>query len=806
MDIKDDALFLINRPGDKTYTIRADELAEELDGAKVLQPSITYPVNGGVPVPISGTYVQYPKTSEIVGLSNGGRTIEFTDDTDLSDFNVGDYVIQENSKGTNTGEVQYENYGGDADDGVIYGTKIPFNMTGKRATNFYGGSADFDTSGGITIGTPAKFSPGTGDFTYCFWQIHDLANTGRNNYAFNAGTTSGAPTTRVNFTRSGQSSPSDGSLSINVHAASARWTAKLGVWSHICAMRKNGKVYFFEDGELKTTVSLTGSANLGTTHPTIGNLGTSSPDTYKWNGGLQDFVYATRALFDEKGFTPPPQVLNDDGTLADWASGAEFVVPMSDSSVVPRGIVESVDVVGKKMTITSVSNKGPWGPVNDGHYVIGPGVSAPYSFKITSSDFESDPTGTLTHGSTDWEITDINDTGYANIIDSSYNDSVNLKEWEPNNVKGEKEYRTRVRYQASTGEYSQWSDSVLFETEEEPVLKADPGLLNRITGGTTSFFEVTGPLKIINFATSYNSVKAVGIDGKLYGCAATAGVLNQKSAAPDNIGAIAVGYDNTDANLNYMCYLFDDQTIQWNVTSSVSPSPPGETFRKIGTFGCVTNCVYAISTSDEVWVAGIGGKSIAGTGIIDGQWVKLNVTMPGGRKIKEICGSGAGNYDAPNILLLADDGTLWNVYTGGGQCPGLPTGTAAAPAQVSAGTTFTHINTAGGNYGAYGAISATDTDGNLWYAATAVASFDGTAYSWKKVPGQEGLWEEPVFGAYNTGTPLMGLRKDGYYWSNIIGTLNFFKVDGQTTPTTSSGTGRAAQNYYGAILWGILPD
>ena len=458
--------------------------------------------------------------------------------------------------------------------------------------------------------------------------------------------------------------------------------------------------------------------------------------------------------------------------------------------------------------------KSEWSPGTN-NWVIGTeflsGDAAPPADGVNfiGTDFVSS-NGTLTAGSADWQV-DLITGDYTSPVSevSDYPDMGPPPTWTADPLQQETEYRARVKYRSTTGEESPWSNDATFKTAGAPILKADPGDLQRITGGTTTFTKLTCPVKIVNFGSSNNAVKAVGIDGKLYGSAGTAGVLNLKSAAPTNIGAIAVGYNNYDTNLNYMGYLFEDQTVEYHVTPlSISPNPSGETFTKIGTFGCVTSVVYAISTSDEVWVAGEAGKIVGGTSILANQWIKLNVTLPGGRKIKETCGAGGGNYDAPNILLLADDGTLWSVRDNAGMVPGIPQGTPTSPAQVSAGTTFTHINTASENYSTGGSVSAIDTDGNLWYAATVAGSFNGVAYSWQKVPGQEGLWEEPICGSYTApnSRPLMGLRKDGYYWSNTVGTLNFFKVNGQTSPTSSSGTGRNAQNYSGAILWAITPD
>jgi hypothetical protein len=256
-------------------------------------------------------------------------------------------------------------------------------------------------------------------------------------------------------------------------------------------------------------------------------------------------------------------------------------------------------------------------------------------------------------------------------------------------------------------------------------------------------------------------------------------------------------------------YLKNDGTLVVQERGGISvPAPAGKQFKKIGTFGCVTEVFWAIATDNTVWVSGpskVGSQTTVTT-----QFDLLTVVLPGGRHIVGLAGAGGGSYDAPNILILADDGTLWCVCSSpSGLIPGLPTTgtTNAAPAQVSPGVTFTAVTTAGGNYSAYGAAAAIDSLGNLWYGATTASSnVTGGPRSWDVVPGTTGQWVEPVFGSYSANTPLMGLHKDGYiYVSPQGGALAFTRPTGQTVPTSGLGTARVAQNFSGAILGCILP-
>jgi hypothetical protein len=84
-----------------------------------------------------------------------------------------------------------------------------------------------------------------------------------------------------------------------------------------------------------------------------------------------------------------------------------------------------------------------------------------FSGEIQSSQFKPSETFYGNHDASDWEIA--SDAEFTNIVDSSYNDTVNLTSYTPNNLQPETTYYVRVRYR-SDYHISQWSDPVKFTT------------------------------------------------------------------------------------------------------------------------------------------------------------------------------------------------------------------------------------------------------------------------------------------------------------------------------------------------------
>ncbi|NBP03112.1 MAG: hypothetical protein EBU90_23970 [Proteobacteria bacterium] len=105
---------------------------------------------------------------------------------------------------------------------------------------------------------------------------------------------------------------------------------------------------------------------------------------------------------------------------------------------------------------------------------------------ITSSAFSK--YGNITHASTDWQVSDSSD--FNTIRWLSVNDSTNKISITSTDLKGGNRY-VRVRHKASNGNYSDWSDPILFTIPvQTPVVLFTSNLSsthNRTAGDSSSF-------------------------------------------------------------------------------------------------------------------------------------------------------------------------------------------------------------------------------------------------------------------------------------------------------------------------------
>lgn len=144
----------------------------------------------------------------------------------------------------------------------------------------------------------------------------------------------------------------------------------------------------------------------------------------------------------------------------------------------------------------------------------------PSNLKLYSSDFLSDPEGTLAHTQSDWQITLKEDTSYSSPISQSLNDSVDLTVWEPSNLEEGTAYRCRVRHK-SNNVVSEWSDDSTFKTAEdddENSLVSAPGdIWADAEGYSSAGAGQFRPNSLKFVSVSWGDVAlGMGVDGNIY--------------------------------------------------------------------------------------------------------------------------------------------------------------------------------------------------------------------------------------------------------------------------------------------------
>ena len=148
--------------------------------------------------------------------------------------------------------------------------------------------------------------------------------------------------------------------------------------------------------------------------------------------------------------------------------------------------------------------------------MLGPTIQVPANLKLYSSDFLSDPEGTLAHTQSDWQITLKSDTAYSSPVSQSLNDSTDLTVWEPSNLEEGTAYRCRVRHK-SNNVVSEWSDDSTFKTADEASndLVVTPGDVWSLGKDIGAGALRTNPVKMISVAWG-NTAIGLGADGKVY--------------------------------------------------------------------------------------------------------------------------------------------------------------------------------------------------------------------------------------------------------------------------------------------------
>lgn len=181
-----------------------------------------------------------------------------------------------------------------------------------------------------------------------------------------------------------------------------------------------------------------------------------------------------------------PSITANGGT---WNVGEVVTGPATTPAT---GTVASTDPVANTMTLSVSDETYPkrW-IVNQGKFVKVEETpsqdAAPDADGLTiqSSAFASTPAGTLSHTTSDWQITLKTDTTYANPVDAA-TDSTDLTQWEPSGLEDDTAYRCRVRHNSGAIQ-SDWSEDSTFKTNKSgPNKPTKPGTLYWTTTQTTA--------------------------------------------------------------------------------------------------------------------------------------------------------------------------------------------------------------------------------------------------------------------------------------------------------------------------------
>ena len=140
------------------------------------------------------------------------------------------------------------------------------------------------------------------------------------------------------------------------------------------------------------------------------------------------------------------------------------------------------------------------------------------SIYFESTDFKSIPDNVLFHASSNWEIYEYLDSDHKFLKASSGND-INIgppPSWTSGKLEPKTKYRARVRYVATNGTTSNWSDDVTFMTDTDDVPPTLPpsDFVVWASGGSI-LAKVNHSSKFINAASNYHKLFAFDTMGQL---------------------------------------------------------------------------------------------------------------------------------------------------------------------------------------------------------------------------------------------------------------------------------------------------
>jgi hypothetical protein len=423
---------------------------------------------------------------------------------------------------------------------------------------------------------------------------------------------------------------------------------------------------------------------------------------------------------------------------------------------------------------------------------------------FTSSAFSA--TGSVTHASSDWQVTLKTDTAFASPVVQSMADTAHLLSWDGGPLQANTDYIARVRHNGSGGLQSPWSDAVGFKTKAAFVPVMKPGHGYRIALNTGILQQCSAPVKLVNIASGVyrdGGAVAAGVDGKMYVCpqARTTFTAYAPAAGASVVAVVAI----TDfiVNTGGCGWLQSDGIAVYRTSAGVNHAST-EKMSAIGSFGAYNRLMWGIGVDGKAYFS--GDDSYACMGAATSGWKEIPITRPSGESIKQIAAYGSKtNYNSDALLVLTQSGKLY-AYSSSPPidlAPGLPA--AIGPTLVEPGVTFKEIATAGGCYTSIQGISALADNGDVYWACT------NPSVTWGKFAAI-GACRSPIFGGYADGNnDRFVLKGDGaIYWCHGTSTtfqkLDYATNSVPTTPITSLGSTPFSMGIDSTASFLLIPD
>ena len=366
-----------------------------------------------------------------------------------------------------------------------------------------------------------------------------------------------------------------------------------------------------------------------------------------------------------------------------WNTGETVTGPDTTPAT---GTVASTDSGANTMLLATSDETFPkrW-IVNAGKFVIGEQFpsknAAPDADGLTliATDFVDSPYGSLTHGSSDWQVTAFSDTSYSAPVASATGDATNKTTWEvtPTLEEGTR-YRARVRYKASEigKDPSPWSDDTTFETKSNPFAQLEPcNLWQNFGGATSTWGKIVAPAPVINAGQYYMDDGrrnfAICTDGKIYSSAAnTANSSADAVMTPPSNPAISGLTDLVNfwgayqsSNINDWVALKTDGSI---VNGQGYTDLDGKKVIGFYPLGPVSRMMLLKTDDNEIWcysmisnTYNIGSETTSNRGLF-----KLNIGgFPAGVELVDVVGgtsnNSSGGYDTACLIFLGSDGKIY---------------------------------------------------------------------------------------------------------------------------------------------------
>jgi len=267
--------------------------------------------------------------------------------------------------------------------------------------------------------------------------------------------------------------------------------------------------------------------------------------------------------------------------------------------------------------------------------------------------------GTATHTSTDWQVA--SDNGFATIVSSATDDTTNKVSWTSGNLTVNTTFYARVRYKASNGIYSAWSNVISFTTKptylpinEEAIISGG----SSTTYGVSMSMDDTGTRLVVgddSLIYGYYNYGAVYIYSKASGswvleAAFTGYPANYTAGGTNYIGTPAVGQPNP---------VYSDQAFGNTVSISGDGSRiiiGAKQFQGYSGYSC--GRVLILVRSGTTWTI---EKQIYGNYNSSDQWGTNVCISKDGAFIAFSDRYAGGGYIVGRVIVYSRSGTTWSL-------------------------------------------------------------------------------------------------------------------------------------------------